>query len=163
MPIFVITPLIGWSLPALTPLILAAGAAYGYKRLTGRGENDWLMGRLTREMETMRKVSLPLDEVVTDVVGEEVGRDERLVFEKDALRLIFRRNARGKFFVDVLGPRNRTERSLQKEARQFADELVRQFVYSRVVTEMEERGLNVVAEQVEEESGDIILDLRRWR
>jgi len=106
---------------------------------------------------------VPIDELIADVVGDELGRDERLIFEKDDFRLIFRRDTRGKFFVDVLGPKTTSASRLRSEAMAFASELAQEFVYNRVVREMEARGLNVVTEKVEEESGDIVLELRKWQ
>ena len=106
MALYMITPMLGWTWPSLLPIAVAVAAGYGYKKLTDTGENAWLRGRLTTEMENLRRVSVPIDEIVSDVVGEEVGRDQRLIFEKDDYRLIFRRDMRGKFFV-TKDPRTR--------------------------------------------------------
>ena len=163
MALYLITPLMGWTWPSLLPVAIAGAAGYGYQKLTGIDEKAWLRGRLTREMENLKRVSLPIDELIADVVGEEVGRDQRLVFKKDDYRLIFRRDAEGHFFVDVLGPRVVPSRTLREEALAFARELVQQFVYNRVVREMEARGIHVLQETTEEETGDIILEARRWR
>ena len=163
MALYVIAPTLGWSWPSLIPVAIAAAAGYGYKKLTDQDEKAWLRGRLTRELENLRLVSVPIDELVADAIGEEIGRDERLIFKKDDFRLIFRRDVRGKFFVDVLAPRTVYRKKIQAEAQAFARELVQEFVYNRVVSEMEARGINVVGEKVEEESGDIVLQARRWR
>ncbi len=101
--------------------------------------------------------------MIADVVGDELGRDERLIFEKENLRLVFRRDTRARFFVDVLGPKTTPASRLRDEAMAFASELAQEFVYNRVVREMEARGLNVVNENVEAESGDIVLELRKWQ
>lgn len=163
MPLIIITPLIGWAWPSLIPLALAAASVYGYRRLTGANEGAWMRGHLTTKMENLRRVTLPLDELMKDVVGEELGRDERLVFEKDEMRLVFRRDARSKFFVEVVGPRETPTSLLRKEAMAFAQELVQQFVYDRVTKEMEARGISVVGEEVKEENGSIEIQARRWR
>jgi hypothetical protein len=163
MALFIITPTLGWTWPSLVPIAIAVASGYGYKKLTDTGEHAWLRGRLTREMETLRRVSVPLDEVLADVVGEEVGRDDLLIFERGEIRLIFRRDPRGKFFVEVLGPRQTPAAYLVEEGEKFARELAQEFVYSRVVHEMEARGINVVQERTEEETGDILLEVRRWR
>ena len=108
----------------------------------------------------MRKVSVPVDELVEGLIGEEIGRDERLVFQNDNTRLIFRRDAEGKFFVDILGPKERTARELRNEALAFVSDLVQQFSYNRVLKEMESRGIQLVQENVDAESGDIILEVK---
>jgi hypothetical protein len=161
--IFVIAPILGWSWPALTPFAIAAAAGLGYKQLTRTDESGWLRGKLTKEMENLRIVSVPVDELIADVVGEEVGRDERLIFERDDSRLIFKRDPRGKFFIDVLGPKDIPAKTLREEAETFAQELVQEFVYNRVMREMEERGINITEETVDDETGDIVLEARRWK
>lgn len=162
MPLFFITPVLGWAWPSLVPLAVTVAAGYGYKRLTDTGEKGWMKGKLTREIENLKLVSVPLDDLIADVVGEEVGRDERLIFEREDSRLIFRRDTRGKFFVDALGPKSKMSKVLRQEALAFARDLAQEFVYNRVQQELAARGLNTVAEEVEQDSGDIVLEVRRW-
>ncbi len=161
--IFVISPILGWSWPALTPFVIAAAAGMGYKQLTRTDEKGWLRGQLTKEMENLKIVSVPVDELIEDVIGDEVGRDERLIFERDDYRLVFKRDPRGKFFIDVLGPKNIPTKMLREEAEAFAQELIQDFVYNRVMREMEERGINITEETVDDETGDIVLEARRWK
>ncbi|HBF33311.1 TPA: hypothetical protein DDW35_01980 [Candidatus Sumerlaeota bacterium] len=163
MALYLITPLMGWTWPSLLPLVLAVAAGKGYQKLTSTGDDAWLKGRITREIESMRKVSVPVDELVEGLIGEEVGRDERLIFEKDDTRLIFRRDTAGKFFVDILGPKERSARALRDEALAFVGDLVQQFSYNRVLKEMDSRGIQLVQENVDTESGDIILEVKRYR
>lgn len=161
MALFFITPMLGVSWPSLFPLIIAAAAGYGYKQLTDP-EKGWLRGKLTREMEQLRRIQIPVEAIVEEAVGEVVNRDERLVFEKDDYRLIFKRDAKNRFAVEVLGPRDTPAAVLEREARAFVEELTQQFVYHRLTVEMEARGLNVVQEEIDAE-GDIVLDLKRYR
>ncbi len=162
MALYVVVPTLGWSWPTLLPYAVAVAAGYGYQKLTRQDDKGWMRGRLTKELENLRIVSVPIDDLVADVVGEEVGRDERLVFEKEDFRLVFRRDARGKFFVDALGPRTTVRNLLRKEAMNFAQALTQEFVFNRLVTEMEARGLNIIQENVDEETGEIVLEARRW-
>ncbi len=50
--IFVISPLLGWTWPSLVPVALAVASAIGYKKLTDTGQNAWLRGELTAQLET---------------------------------------------------------------------------------------------------------------
>jgi len=161
-PLFLITPTLGWTWPSLLPIAMAIAAGHGYKKLTSNDQSAWLRGRLTKEMENLRRVSVPIDELVEGLIADELGRDERLIFEKDNYRLIFRCDPRGKFFINILGPKAIPASVLRKEALEFTEELVQQFAYNRVVQEMEARGINVVKEKVDAENGDVILEIRRW-
>ena len=99
----VVLPTLGWSWPALVPIAGAAAAGLGYKFFSE--PKGILRGRLTRRLENMQRELLPLDKMLTEVIADELGNEERLNFERDDLILVFRKDARGKFFVEVAGPK----------------------------------------------------------
>lgn len=160
--IFVITPSVGWAFPLLWPILMSTAGALGYKLFTSAADDAPLRGKLSAEMKKLRTVQLALDEVVTGVVADEVGRDQVLRFVRDDITLVFRRDARGKFFVEVMGPQTRSAEELRKLGTEFASTLVQQFAYHRVVSELAKRGAHVVGERVDAE-GNIELELRRWK
>lgn len=159
--LIVLTPTVGWAMPLLWPVLLGTAGALGYRLYTSQADDAPLRGRLTKEMNALQVVTLPLDQVLKDVVAEEVGRDEVLRFTRDDVVLLFRRDPRGKFSVEVMGPVSRTRLDLEQLGLEFASTLVQQFAYNRVAREMELRGSNIVGEEVNE-NGDIVLKLRRW-
>lgn len=161
MAMFFLTPAIGWSLPLVWPLAMAAAGAMGYGYLTDSRNDLVLRGRTTREMEKLRSVKVPLERLVTDMVADEVKREEVLRFAKDDIVLVFKRDSRGKFEVEAMGPAERSHRELETAGLEFAEALVQQFAYNRMVTELEKKGATVVEETVSEE-GDVILTMRRW-
>jgi hypothetical protein len=160
--LFVLTPTVGWSMPLLWPILLSTAGALGFKLFTSTADDAPLRGRLTSTLKKMRTVRLDLDELVTGVVAEEVGRDEVLRFVRDDVTLVFKRDARGKFSIEVMAPAKYKPAELRAIGLQFALGLVQQFAYHRITTEMERRGANIVAEHVEED-GTIVLDMRRWK
>jgi hypothetical protein len=159
--IFVVTPTVGWALPMLWPLVISAAAAMGYKLYTSTADDAPLRGQLNKEMNSLRIVSLPLESVVKDMIADEVGREQVLRFSKDEIVLIFKRDVRGKFLVEVMGPTHMTALQLRAHAMEFAGIIVQQFAYNKMAAEMERRGANVVGEEVNE-NGDIVLKLRKW-
>ncbi|MCX7017705.1 MAG: hypothetical protein NTY46_01660 [Candidatus Sumerlaeota bacterium] len=159
--IFILTPTVGWAFPLLWPALLAAAGATGYKLFTSVSDDAPLRGRLTREMSRQRIVTIPLESVVKDVVAEEIGRDQVLRFVKDNTVLVFKRDTRGKFSIEIMGPESMETRELQTAGMEFAKTLVQQFACNKITKEMEARGANVVSEEVNE-NGDIVLKLRRW-
>ena len=161
MPTFIITPIIGWSWPALLPIISAAAGYLGFTKFTGDSENDWLRGKITKELEALRTVQIPLGEAALDVVSEEIGRDERLSFKREDIVLTFRKDTRGKFFVEVTGIKTKTSRELREVGVEFMEQLVQLFAHNRIASELDKRGVQVVDESVNE-AGEIILRTRRW-
>jgi hypothetical protein len=159
--IFVLTPVVGWTWPALAPILGATAAAMGYKMLTDPA-NPLLRGKLTKQLESMRRVNLPLDSILTDLIAEDLGHEERMQFQHEEIVLVFRKDARGKFFVEVSGPRRCTATELQVRAEDFAREIVKKFAYHKMVEQIERRGATVVEEGVEED-GRIVVKARQWR
>jgi hypothetical protein len=159
--IFVLTPMVGWSWPALVPIIGASAAALGYKMLTDP-TRPVLEGRVTKELKSMRRVKLPLDSVLSELIAEDLGHEERMNFRQEDIVLIFRKDARGKFFVEVSGPDRYTPTELQVRAEDFAREIVKKFAYHKMVEQIERRGATVVEEAVGED-GRIVIKARQWR
>jgi hypothetical protein len=159
--IFALTPTVGWAFPLLWPVLLSTAGALGYKLYTSSADDAPLRGRLTQKIKDMRIVRLSLDEVLTGIVADEVGRDQVLRFVRDDIIVVFKRDARGSFAIEVMSDSSHSPQELRALGLEFAYQLIQQFAYHRVVTEMERRGANVVNERVDEE-GNIILELRRW-
>ena len=159
--IFFLAPVIGWSWPALAPILTAAAAAMGYKKLTEGGSNGWLRGKLTKKLENLRRETVALDSVLTEVIAEDLGTEERMAFQRDDILLIFRKDTRGKFFIDVSGPRKLTGNNLRIRGEEFARELVKKFAYHKMVEQIERRGATIVEEELRD-NGDIVLQTRQW-
>jgi hypothetical protein len=159
MNLFVITPMMGWTWPALWPIATVVAAGMGYKKLSD--PKGRLRGETTLLMEKMRREVVSLDESLTEVIGEEIGNEERIQFQRDDFILVFRRDARGKFFVEVSGPRDKPALDLRIRAEEFADEIIRKFAYNKVVEQLTRAGANVFDEKVEK-NGRITLRARKW-
>jgi hypothetical protein len=155
----VLLPTLGWVWPALAPLVGSVAAALGYREFAD--PKGILRGRTTRLLERMRLERVALDEVLANVIAEELGNEERLIFERDEMILVFRKDARGKFFVDVLGPREKSALDLKIRAEEFAAELIKKFAYNRLASQLTRTGAVIVSEEVAE-SGRITLTARRW-
>ncbi len=159
--IFIITPILGWSWPALTPLIAATAGTLGYRQITTPQRGGRREGVLAKATVKRRTAVLPLDKVLLEPVADEVGREQRLVFERDEIELVFRRDVRGKFSVETSGPESWTLETLRVQGREFAHALIQQFAHNRVVQELERRGMIIVEEEISE-NGDIVVRSRRW-
>jgi hypothetical protein len=159
--IFVVTPILGWTWPTITPLITAAAATIGYTQLTDPKRGGRQEGVLAKATLKQRTAVVNLSEVLLEPIADEVGREQRLLFEQGEVQLTFRRDVRGKFSVEVNGPDSWTRPQLEARGREFAKVLIQQFAHNRVVQELERRGLIVTGEEIAE-NGDIIVRSRRW-
>lgn len=159
--IFILTPTVGWAMPLVWPLVLTVAGALGYQQLTSTADGAVLRGELNRELNSLKTVTLNLDSVVKEMVADEVGREQILRFQKGEVVVVFKRNLRGKFAIEVSGPETMTRRQLEQSGYEFAGTLVQQFAYNKMAAEMERRGANIIGEEINE-NGDIVLKLRRW-
>ena len=159
MAFFLITPAIGWAWPALVPIVGAVAAALGYKHFAE--PKGLLRGATSEALDKVRLERVPLDAVLAQVIAEEVGAEERIVLKRDEISLVFRKDALGKFFVDVLGPAAMTREALQQLGEEFARELVKKFAYHRITEQLERANVNVIEEKVEAD-GRITLRARKW-
>jgi hypothetical protein len=159
--IFILTPAVGWATPLLWPIVFSVAGALGYRQLTSTADDAILRGELNKELNELKIATLPLDQIVKDMVAEEVGREQVLRFVKGDIVLVFKKDSRGKFSVEASGPIRMTKRELEAAGLEFAQNVVQQFAYNKMAAEMERRGANIVGEEVNE-NGDIVLKLRRW-
>lgn len=158
---YIVTPIMGWSWPALTPIVVATAGAMGYGLLTKNVASRRVRSKLEQKLLNRRTVEIPLESHLKDVVAEQLGHEEELLFEREDLVLSFGHDIRGKFRIRVMGPKERASADLQVVGDQFARELIQQFAYHRIAQELDRRGVQVVEETVDEE-GNMVLQARRW-
>jgi len=159
--IIIVTPSMGWSWPALTPIIVATAGAMGYGVLSKNVASRRVRSKLEQKLLNRRTVEIALESHLKDVVAEQLGHEEELLFEREDLTLAFGHDVRGKFRIRVTGPKERALADLRVVGDQFARELIQQFAYHRIARELDRRGVQVDEETVDEE-GNMILQARRW-
>lgn len=156
----VITPIVGMSFPALTPLIFATAGALGYKVMVDMKEGGDLNEALRQQIQETLSVRAKVDDLVLDAMEEEVKRGEMLFFEKDGIKLVIMKDERGKLSITITGPKETDKKALEAAGREFAEELAQMFAANRAAEVVENLGAEIVEEQVNEE-GDMIMTVRR--
>jgi hypothetical protein len=157
--IWFVTNALGWSFPALLPIVTAAAGALGYIEIPRLPQRSRLRGRLNRWLAGLRMVEIPLERV--EVISERLGRDQELLFKKDDILLVFRRDERGRFSLRVIGPRTQTYLQLQVVGREFAELVIRKFTLQRITEELERRGISI-AHVGTTGSGEQEIIARKW-
>jgi hypothetical protein len=152
--VFVVVPVVAGSWPMISAAILAAGAAMGYRAVRQAETN--------RNVDLMdaapRGVSLVMDD--TRVMAENLMRGESFTLERDGLTAVFRMDGRGQCTVHVAGE-GRSNAQLEEAGRELMDRVRQQFAYAKVMAEMEERGFEVIGQEVDADNA-IRLRVRRW-
>ena len=139
--VVVVTPLIiaGW--PVITAAVTAAIGSMGFTVATSA------TAPVAAAATTKTKTRAEIDVEDSEVLQAAASAGSEMVVERDGVRVIFSRDARGALKLCVEG-----EGHSKSELRRIGEELLgrvtQQYVYHRVVTELQERNMTIVDEEV---------------
>jgi hypothetical protein len=150
------------------PIALAVGSALGYS-LVEDEKNLPTLNKLNRKLKNTEIVHLNLKEELAarekpiniEILADDLTTDKLLRFEKGKVTVVFKKDSRGEFGIDVLGPSSMGKKQLREEGRAFAEQLVQAFAADRIARELEKTNAVMVDEKVTED-GKIKMTLRRW-
>lgn len=152
--VFVVAPVVAGSWPLISAAILAAGAAMGYHAVRQAEGNV----AADRGLAADTGVRLVMDD--SRVVADTLLRGESFTLERDGLTAVFRLDGRGQCTVHVAGA-GRSKAQLEAAGLELMDRVRQQFAYSKVMAEMEERGFEVIGQEVDADNS-IRVRVRRW-
>lgn len=152
--VFVVIPVVAGSWPMISAAIVAAGAAMGYRAAKQAEAN------LAQEMGRAAPAGVSLVMENSQVVSETLLRGEAFMLERDGLSATFRMDGRGQCTVHV-GGAGKSDRELEEAGRELMDRVRQQFAYAKVMGELEGRGFEVVAQEVDVDNA-IRVRVRRW-
>jgi hypothetical protein len=150
----ILAPVVVAAWPAFSAAVVAAAGSLGYaiseeavSRLTG---NDCPAAPETVQLE------IPQSEIVTGGLG----RDQRISVVRDGITVTFSRDARGRAAVCVTGT-GQSESELRLAGEELSRCVVQQYVYQRLMQEVQSRGYLVVDEN-RDQNGAIHMRIRHW-
>jgi hypothetical protein len=148
----ILTPVVvaGW--PAFSAAVAAAASSLGYQVAA---EAIQPTGRKSMESNTVN-LEIPRSEVVT----EQLGRDQRISVTRDGVTITFSRDARGKAALCVTGS-GHDETVLRSLGEELSQAVVQQYVYQKLTDEVRSRGFLVVHEESSQDRA-IHLKVRHW-
>lgn len=147
----ILAPIVVAAWPGFSAAVLAAATSLGYA--VSQVPED--MGTVTPQNRNIQ-LEIPNSELVTD----QLGRDQRLSVSRQGVTITFYRDARGKASLCIHGP-DRTEEELRRLGEELSQRVVQRYVYDRLKAEMESRQFMVVDEEVDENQA-IRLKVRVW-
>ena len=150
----ILAPVVIAAWPAFSAAVVAAATSLGYQ-VAREAANE---KQVATAQTNSNKVELEIER--SEVVTNQLGRDQRIAVTREGVTVTFSRDARGKASLCVTG-----EGHSQEELRALGEELsqrvVQQYVYQKLMDEMRARGFNVVEEEVNEDRS-IRLKVRHW-
>lgn len=150
----ILTPVVVMAWPAFSAAVVAAAGALGYQ-VASEAEQ---FNQAQVERDTNNRVQLEIER--SEVVTNQLGRDQRISVTRNGVTVTFSRDARGKASLCVTG-NGENEETLRALGEELSQGVVQQYVYQRLMDEMRSRGFNVVEEEVSEDRS-IRLKVRHW-
>ncbi len=150
--IMVLTPIIIANWPAITAVVSCGGGNPGFLRGPGNPKRS----SPTATGTTREEIEVDNSEILENAAG----RGEEIVVEREGLRAVFTRDARGALRVCMEG-QGHSKAELRKIGQELVDRVTQQYVYHRVMTEMKQRNMHVVSEEVAEDR-TVKIRVRNW-
>jgi hypothetical protein len=141
----------GW--PAFSAAVMAAATSLGYQVAS---EVAKPMTVAKEEQSGSVSLEIPRSEVVTN----QLGRDQRMSVTREGVTVTFSRDARGKAALCVTGS-GQDDATLRALGEELSRAVVQQYIYQKLMDEMRSRGF-VVVEQETNEDRSIRLKVRHW-
>jgi hypothetical protein len=150
--VIVVTPVIIASWPAIAAAISAAIGTAGFALSQQEAQLD------NEERSTRNRAEIDVED--SEILAESAGLQQEIVVERDGVTARFSRDARGALRVCMEG-----EGYSKAQLKQIGDDLIgrvtQQYVYHRVVSEMKDRNMTVVHEEVDEDR-TVRIRVRNW-
>ena len=151
----ILTPVVIAAWPAFSAAVAAAATSLGYT-IIHEGIEISQTSNVNEVGE--RKVSLEIEQ--SEIVTNQLGRDQRIKVTRGEVTVTFSRDARGKAAICVTGP-GHTDDELRAIGEQLSQRVVQKYVHQRLLEEIRAREFVVVEEEVDENNA-IRLKVRHW-
>ncbi len=149
--VVVLAPIIVANWPVITAVVGAAVGSLGFAVVRGE-ETSQQRGETT----TREEIEIDNSEILTS----DTGFEEEIVVQREGVRAIFSRDARGVLRVCMEG-RGTSHAELRRWGQELIDRVTQQYAYHRIVTELKARNMTIVDEQVEEDH-TVKIRVRSW-
>ncbi len=151
----ILTPVVIAAWPAFSAAVAAAATSLGYA-VVEEGMHQRQSSQVTEVGES--RVTLEIEQ--SEIVTNQLGRDQSIKVTRGGVTVIFSRDVRGKASICVSGPGHSNE-ELQAIGEELSQRVVQKYVHRRLMDEIQARGFNVVEEEVDENQA-IRLKVRHW-
>src|SRR3954470_383278 len=135
----ILAPVVVAAWPAFSAAVVAAAGSLGYA--VSEEAVTRLFGNEAPAETSSIQLAIPQSEIVTGGLG----RDQRISVVKDGITVTFSRDERGRAAVCVTGT-GQSESELRSAGEELSRGVVQQYVYQRLMQEVQSRGYLVVDE-----------------
>lgn len=151
----ILTPVVIAAWPAFSAAVVAAATSLGYQ-VAREALAEAKAASVAPDHS--RKVELEIEN--SEVVTNQLARDQRIAVTREGVTVTFSRDARGKASLCVTG-KGRNQKELRALGEELSQAVVQQYVYQKLMDEMRTRGFNVIEEETSADRS-IRLKVRHW-
>ena len=151
----ILTPVVIAAWPAFSAAVVAAAASLGYQVASEVSAGAKAAAAAPKNSS---KVELEIEN--SEVVTNQLGREQRIAVTREGVTITFSRDARGKAALCVTGD-GRSKDELRAMGEEMSQSVVQHYVYQKLMDEMRSRGFNVVEEETSADRS-IRLKVRHW-
>ncbi len=137
--VIVIAPIVIATWPAISAAVTAAVGSLGFA-----------LARAAQTADSKQVTRTELEISDSEILAGTVGSEQQIVVERAGARATFTRDVRGALRVCMEGS-GYTKTELQRLGEELIGAVTQQYVYHRIVTELKERSMAIVDEQVDED------------
>ena len=148
----ILTPVVIAAWPAFSAAVVAAASSLGYELVSDKAR------KAEEIVDSDKTVRLDLSQ--SELVTDQLGRDQRLAVTRDGVTITFSRDERGRASICVEGT-GQDKTKLRALGEELGHRVVQQYVYQKLMEEMRSRQFVVVDEEVDENHA-IRLKVRHW-
>lgn len=150
----ILTPIVIAAWPAFSAAVAAAATSLGYTLV-----EECVQGQeINLAEETTRRINLEIDQ--SEIVTNQLGRDQQITVRRGEVTVTFSRDARGKAAVCVSGA-GHSDEELRALGEELSQRVVQKYVHQRLLEEITARQFVIVEEEVDENQA-IRLKVRHW-
>jgi hypothetical protein len=151
----ILTPVVIAAWPAFSAAVVAAASSLGYT-IVQEGIQQSQTSQVSETGE--RRVNLEIEQ--SEIVTNQLGRDQRIQVQRGGVTVTFSRDARGKAAICVTGP-GHSDEELRTIGGELSQRVVQKYVHRRLMDEIQARQFVIVEEEVDENNA-IRLKVRHW-
>lgn len=149
--VLVITPLIIANWSVISAAVLGAVGTLGFTTAAEAMHEDLHETRPTRT---------EIDIEDSEILEAAAGTDQEIVVERDGVRAVFSRDARGALRLCMEGT-GHSKSQLKQIGEELIGRVTQQYVYHRVVSELQEKNMAIVSEEVSADR-TVKIRVRNW-
>lgn len=150
----ILTPVVIAAWPTFSAAVVAAATSLGYQVVSEASKHAHTA--VAADQPSKISLEIPQSELVTN----QLGRDQRLAVTRDGVTITFSRDARGKASLCVTGC-GQSDEELRALGEELSGRVVQHYVYQKLMDEMRSRGFVVVEEEADANHA-IRLKVRHW-